>query len=524
MPYEELAAAFDLDGAFNYVALKLERAGAERAVIAALDRLLQRYGGLSAYGRSDQLSNRFLSDELAEIGIMTTFIPGLFLAVASFLLYVVLSRLVATQRTEIGLLKAFGRSNLRVGLHYLFLAMATVAIGLLVGLSLGVYLGGVFVDVYKDYFHFPDLHLVVSAPLVLTAAAVSMLAAAVGALVAVRRAVVLPPAEAMRPEPPANFRAGLMEWGGVTRRLPASLRMIARNLARRPWKAVLSVLGIALAVGLMVVGRFGLDGASYMMAVQFNQVQRDDVTVLYNEPRAAIEINCIDCHGSVRQRANLLTSGPAAPVAAPAAGKAPVVGRNLTRGFTVRDEAGAKVPVFQRITRDRTKKDEHGKDVALKNGDLIQNSLVVSGRWWRVPQTIDTITPGTRDYSEKSRYAKTMRKDNATWGELPAADNELAHRDDNMTCFACHSAWVTSCFGCHLQMKANRKMPNRHNEGGDSRNFTEYNFQVLRDDIFMLGRDGTVTVTNLNEKRLTHDDLYTPRNQEPEIQAEPDGS
>jgi putative ABC transport system permease protein len=235
---------------------------------------LRRYGGLSAYGRGDQLSDRFLSDELAEIGIMTTFIPTLFLAVASFLLYVVLSRLVATQRTEIGLLKAFGRSDLRVGLHYLLLAMATVAIGLFVGLPLGVYLGQVFVGVYKDYFHFPDLHLVIGPSLVLIATAVSMLAATLGALVSVRRAVALPPAEAMRPEPPANFRAGLMEWGGVTRRLPASLRMIARNLARRPWKAVLSVLGVALAVGLMVVGRFALDGAGYMMSVQFNQVQR----------------------------------------------------------------------------------------------------------------------------------------------------------------------------------------------------------------------------------------------------------
>ena len=276
-----------MEGAFNDVALSLSAGAREQEVIAALDALLQRYGGLSAYGSSEQLSNRFLTDELAEIGIMTTFIPGLFLAVAAFLLYVVLSRLVATQRTEIGLLKAFGRSNLRVGLHYLFLAMATVGIGLVVGLPLGIFLGGLFVDVYKDYFHFPNLQLVVSPQLLLVAAGVSMLAAGVGALVAVRRAVALPPAEAMRPEPPANFRAGLMEWGGVTRRLPASLRMIARNLARRPLKAALSVLGIAFAVGLMVVGRFGLDGASYMMAVQFNQVQRDDVTVLYSEPRPA---------------------------------------------------------------------------------------------------------------------------------------------------------------------------------------------------------------------------------------------
>ncbi len=233
---------------------------------------------------------------------------------------------------------------------------------------------------------------------------------------------------------------------------------------------------------------------------------------LYNEPRAAIEINCIDCHGSIRERATLLTSGPAAR-ARNTGGKPSAPGRNLTRGFTVRDESGAKLPVFQRITRDRTKKDEAGKEVELKSGDLIQNSLVVPGRWWRVPQTMDTIIPGTRDYSERSRYAKTMRKDNATWGTLPATDNELAHRDDNMTCFACHSSWVTSCFGCHLQMKANRRMPNRHNEGGESRNFTEYNFQVLRDDIFMLGRDGTVTGNRIAPVRSSSAVLVSSQNQ-----------
>ncbi|HKR59706.1 MAG TPA: hypothetical protein VJS64_08215, partial [Pyrinomonadaceae bacterium] len=233
---------------------------------------------------------------------------------------------------------------------------------------------------------------------------------------------------------------------------------------------------------------------------------------LYNEPRAAIEIGCIDCHGSIRQRATLLTSGPAAPTATAQAGRS-AVGRNLTRGFTVRDESGAKVPVFQRITRDRKKKDENGKDIDLKAGDIVQNSLVVPGRWWRLSQTLDTVTPGTRDYNERSRYAKTMRKDNRTWGDVPADDKALAHRDDNMTCFACHSSWVTSCFGCHLSMQANAKMPNRHNEGGDSRNFTQYNFQVLRDDIFMLGRDGTVTGNRIAPVRSSSAVLVSSQNQ-----------
>jgi hypothetical protein len=239
---------------------------------------------------------------------------------------------------------------------------------------------------------------------------------------------------------------------------------------------------------------------------------------LYNEPRAAIEIACEDCHGSIRARANLFTSGPAAAMATGQAAerrksqKQPLAGQELTR-WRVRDETGAKIPLFQRIPRDRTKKDESGKEIALQAGDIIQNSMVVPGRWWRVIQTLDTITPGSRDYSDKSRYAKTIRKDNATWGAVPNDEQELAHRDSDMTCVACHSSWVTSCFGCHLSMQANRKMPNRHNEGGDSRNFTQYNFQVLRDDIFMLGRDGTVTGNRVAPVRSSSAILVSSQNQ-----------
>ena len=152
----------------------------------------------------------------------------------------------------------------------------------------------------------------------------------------------------------------------------------------------------------------------------------------------------------------------------------------------------------------------------MKAGDIIQNSMVVPGRWWRVKQTADTINPNAahpEDYSVKSRYAKTMRTDNATWGDVPADDQQLAHRDSNLTCFACHSSWMTSCFGCHLSMQANRKMPNLHNEGDLTRNFTTYNFQVLRDDVFMLGRDGTVTGNRVAPVRSSSAVLVSSQNQ-----------
>ncbi len=222
--------------------------------------------------------------------------------------------------------------------------------------------------------------------------------------------------------------------------------------------------------------------------------------ILYSEPRAAVEITCVDCHGSIKARANAITSGFAAE---PPENKnelnqrktanKPLIGRDLTR-LRFRGTDGKRQAVLEVLTKDEKRKNNQtGRDIQLKKGDIIQHSIIDPDLWWRVKQTQDTVTEGSRDYNVASAYAKTMQKDNSTWGDAAADDAKLAHSDDRMTCYACHTAWVTSCFGCHLSMEANRKMPNRHNEGGDSRNFTSYNFQVLRDDIFMLGKDGTVT-------------------------------
>jgi hypothetical protein len=237
--------------------------------------------------------------------------------------------------------------------------------------------------------------------------------------------------------------------------------------------------------------------------------------VLYNEPRAAIQIGCIDCHGTIRKKATLTASGFAAGLSVKDDKFDQSGVRNLAT-IRFRDPEGGRVLLFQTIRADTKKKDESGNEVALKAGDVIQNSMVVPGRWWRVKQTTDTINPNAshpEDYSLKSRYAKTMRTDNATWGDVPVDDKLLAHRDENMTCFACHSSWMTSCFGCHLSMQANRKMPNRHNEGGDTRNFTTYNYQVLRDDVFMLGRDGTVTGNRVAPVRSSSAILVSSQNQ-----------
>ncbi len=285
MSREALGPAFQMEGAFNDVSLRLGAGAQESEVIARTDRLLERWGGLGAYGREDQISHRFLSDEIRQNRVFGTVLPAIFLGVAAFLLHIVLSRLVAMQREQIAVLGAFGYPRRRIGLHYLEFALACVAAGSLLGAVLGLWWAAEINRLYGQFYRFPVLAFAPGGVVVAIAVTVSAVAAAAGANSAVRRVLRLPAAEAMRPEAPARFRPSWFERSGAAAALPASARMIWRNLARRPLRAGLSVLGIALAVAILVVGYFFVDAIETLGVVQFRTVQREDVTVAFHDPR-----------------------------------------------------------------------------------------------------------------------------------------------------------------------------------------------------------------------------------------------
>lgn len=285
MSHPALAAAFDMEGAFNDVALKLDLGANTREVLARLDQLLAPYGGVGAYDRSEHVSNRFISDEISQNRISSSYVPAIFFGVAAFLIHVLLSRVVSLQRGEIGVLKAFGYGNLRVGLHYVKLAFAGIAGGIALGCIAGFYLGEGLTDLYRDYYRFPDLSYRGSLRVVVFAAVIGALVAVTGALSAVHAAVRLPPAEAMRLPPPASFRPGALERLGLHTLLSPAWRMVVRNLSRRRWKAMLSITGIACAGGMLVIGGFFLDAINHLVRVQFEVIQREDLTVVFTETR-----------------------------------------------------------------------------------------------------------------------------------------------------------------------------------------------------------------------------------------------
>ncbi|MBL9214978.1 MAG: FtsX-like permease family protein [Opitutaceae bacterium] len=281
-----LAAAFDLTEAFNDASFALMHGAVEPEVIRRIDDLLAPYGGLGAVGRADQVSHRYVSDELAQLRAMASVPPAIFLLVAAFVLNVVLNRVIATQREQIAALKAFGYTPAELGWHFGQLALLIVLAGVAIGAAVGGWLGGGLAEMYGRFFRFARMDYRLDPAVVLLAGGFSVLAGAFGVTAALWRVMRLPAAEAMRPEAPARYRVTWLERTGLLRRLSQVMRMAVRQIERHPLRAALSTLGVALGVAVMILGSFTRDVVNYIIDFQFGAVQHYDYTITLYEPAA----------------------------------------------------------------------------------------------------------------------------------------------------------------------------------------------------------------------------------------------
>lgn len=284
MAERPLATAYDMDGAFNNIALMLSPGASAETVVDEMDALLARYGGLGAYTRENQLSHRFLSEEFRQLESMATVYPTIFLGVAAFLLNVVFSRLFQTEREQIATLKAFGYSNWKIGLHYLEFVGVIAVFGVILGIIGGAWLGSGLSAMYMEFYRFPFLIYKIGPEVIAAATLISLGACVGGTIFAVRRAVNQPPAEAMRPEAPAKYRRTWIDRSFLSRAFSEPARMIARNIQRRPFKSFTTSIGIAASFAILVMGLFFGDSIDYMLDVQFRLSERDDISVNFVEP------------------------------------------------------------------------------------------------------------------------------------------------------------------------------------------------------------------------------------------------
>ncbi|MBI2372994.1 MAG: ABC transporter permease [Deltaproteobacteria bacterium] len=284
MRHDALATATGFAGAFNDVVATLDQGTPVKGAIAAIDRALEPWGSSGALGRDKQTSNRIITQEIGQLRGSAIILPTIFLAVGAFLVNVLLSRIVQLQREQIAALKAVGYRSSEVGRHFLLLALAMVIPGTLLGIGLGGVIGEVFIRMYENYFRFPRLELELNPAVVLAGVVISLGSAGLGAVFSVRRAVKLAPAEAMRPESPERYDPTVLERLGVHALLPVAVRMVLRDIERRPFRAFVSAVGIALATAILVSGYGSFDSMGSLLRLQFEALQREDLAVTFSRP------------------------------------------------------------------------------------------------------------------------------------------------------------------------------------------------------------------------------------------------
>ena len=295
-PFAE--AVFDYQDACNDVVATLERDANRDEVVERFDVALDSYGALGAYARKDQISNRFLGEEIKGAEGSATVIPTIFLAVAAFVLHVLMGRLVRTQRTQIAVFRAFGYTTRQLGIHFLKLALLVGVLGALLGCGLGIWFARGMLAMYQEFYTFPVMAVGLDPAVLLGGVVVSLAFATLGAWGAVRAVARIEPAEGMRPEsPPVYHRTFFERFGGLWRRLGFAPRMILRHLTRTKMRALVTASGVSSATAILLLTLASRDAADVLMDTQYRLIERQDIQVgFYSERgRSALhELRLID--------------------------------------------------------------------------------------------------------------------------------------------------------------------------------------------------------------------------------------
>ncbi|TGL59306.1 ABC transporter permease [Leptospira ognonensis] len=281
MKRDAIEAALNMEGAFNQIIFNFSVDGTGKRNIALkhIDSVLKPFGGIGANERNKLPSDSFLKDEFKQLRTTAVFLPSIFLAVAAFLLHIITSRLISKEREQIATLKALGYSNNEICLHYLKLISVITTASAITGISLGFYIGILLTNLYGEYYHFPNLKPSFPFYLVIVGFCIGLLSGLLGSLTSLLSIIKLDPASAMRPPSPEVYQFHWMER--LIPKLRSRMRMVIRNLFKRPLRTILTILGLSMSVMIMILGSFIKDTISVLMETQFELIQRESISIVF---------------------------------------------------------------------------------------------------------------------------------------------------------------------------------------------------------------------------------------------------
>lgn len=283
VPHNQVQQILNLSGQINQVVIKLSPGVDEKVVAEQIDGILEPYGRLASYPRKQQLSDAVLSGELDQLRMMSRFLPSIFLGIAALIEFVMLGRMVKSQRSQIGTMKAIGYNNFQIMWHYTSYALLVGMLGALLGSIAGVMLASSLSLLYAQFFNLPEVVSGASGQSLLYGFALSLSAGAVAGLTASRGVLNVQPAESMQPEAPKGSGNIFLEsWAWFWRRLDTAWKMGLRTIMRNRLRSAITLLGVVFATGMMIVAFFFQDTVNVMIDEYFTQ--KYDYFVRFNGP------------------------------------------------------------------------------------------------------------------------------------------------------------------------------------------------------------------------------------------------
>ena len=287
-----------LTGQINQVVLTFTAGADEEKIAGQVKDILEPYGNLANYPRKDQLSNAVLDSELTQLKNSAQFLPVIFLGVAAAIQFIMLNRIVKSQRLQIGIMKALGYNGWRVMWHYTSYALAVALLGVLVGTAFGLWFSAMMTQMYAQYFNLPQTIEQVNVKVIISALLISTSVSIIAGLMAARSIVSVGPAESMNPEPPKKGQNIVLErWRWLWQRLDSTWKMSLRTAMRNKVRFGITLLGVVFAVGLLITSFFFNDSMDYMLEEHFYKGQNYDYLIRFAGPLKETEllnINRID--------------------------------------------------------------------------------------------------------------------------------------------------------------------------------------------------------------------------------------
>ena len=285
VPYEDMEQLFNQNGLVNEISFTLKPGVAFEDVEQAVKSDLERYELESLYAAKDQLSNAMLTEELKQLERMASSLPVIFLIIAAIILYIMLKRLVESQRGQIGTLKAFGYLRSEILSHYLWYGIFIGIFGGVLGGILGIWVSKYFLQIYQMFFNLPDIGAHTSMKYFYLGIIMAVLFSAVASFQGVRGVISLQPAEAMHPVVPTFVKKTFLEKiPGFWRAFNVQGRMAIRNLLRNKNRSIFTLIGMIFTFSMMA-SFFSLSSMSETMIMdQFTRVQKQDVKLTFVKP------------------------------------------------------------------------------------------------------------------------------------------------------------------------------------------------------------------------------------------------